>query len=283
MATKINKNLKTFITHGGVFHADEVFCTALLEIYLGRKISANVKRVFSLDTVFPDSFTPIDEETLIYDIGGGKYDHHQQNAEVRENGVPYAAFGLLWREIGPELVGQEEADIFDKVFVQPIDHTDNTGESNPLSMTISTFNPDWNENDGPEYFSEAVKFAKNILVNHIRSIKAKLNAKEIAEKYISEAKDGIATFDQFVPAVKLLSESDCIYHVYPSKRGAWNLQTVNQPGLYKPVAKKPLPKKWLNLDEAPDGMSFCHKGLFVAAFNTKEQAIAAAYLAKDEE
>ena len=32
----ISKNLKHFITHGGTFHADEVFCTALLEIYLER-------------------------------------------------------------------------------------------------------------------------------------------------------------------------------------------------------------------------------------------------------
>ena len=42
--------------------------------------------------------------------------------------MPYAAFGLLWRENGTEILCKEDARQFDLEFVQPIDKSDNTGE-----------------------------------------------------------------------------------------------------------------------------------------------------------
>ena len=74
------------LTHSGKFHADDVFASALLRIcYPGIEI----RRTFEI----PEGF-----DGLIFDIGGGRFDHHQTGAPVRPNGVPYAAFGLLWRE-----------------------------------------------------------------------------------------------------------------------------------------------------------------------------------------
>ncbi len=32
------------------------------------------------------------------------FDHHSEPRECRPNGVPYAAFGLLWRVVGAQLV-----------------------------------------------------------------------------------------------------------------------------------------------------------------------------------
>ena len=62
------------ITHNGTMHADEVFATAFLSLYFG---SFKVIRV---------SEVPIDisPNTLVYDIGKGKFDHHQSDARVRE-------------------------------------------------------------------------------------------------------------------------------------------------------------------------------------------------------
>ena len=73
----------------------------------------------------------------MYDIGDGKYDHHQKNSRVRENGVPYAAFGLLWEQFGHELLSKVDAQAFDEYFIQPIDQSDNTGEENIISLIIS--------------------------------------------------------------------------------------------------------------------------------------------------
>ena len=48
-----------------------------------------------------------DENTIIYDIGFGKYDHHQKGGNgVRKNGVPYAACGLIWKDFGKDLIAK---------------------------------------------------------------------------------------------------------------------------------------------------------------------------------
>ena len=81
----MNIGFKRAFTHGGVFHADDVFATALL-LYI--KPDLEICRGYQV---------PEDFDGLVYDIGFGKYDHHQENRRVRKNGVPYAAFGLLWK------------------------------------------------------------------------------------------------------------------------------------------------------------------------------------------
>ena len=68
-------------THAGKFHADDVFATALLQIL---RPDIKITRGF----VVPDDF-----DGIVYDIGFGMFDHHQEPREYRANGVPYAAFG----------------------------------------------------------------------------------------------------------------------------------------------------------------------------------------------
>ncbi|MFR7619263.1 MAG: hypothetical protein ACLUYY_00640 [Blautia sp.] len=38
---------------------------------------------------------PEDFDGIVFDIGRGEYDHHQKDSRIRENQVPYAAFGLF--------------------------------------------------------------------------------------------------------------------------------------------------------------------------------------------
>ena len=103
-------------THAGKFHADDVFATALLQIL---RPDIRITRGFTV----PDDF-----DGIVYDIGFGMFDHHQEPREYRANGVPYAAFGLLWRVLGPGLVGERQARLIDENFIQPLDLNDNTGE-----------------------------------------------------------------------------------------------------------------------------------------------------------
>ena len=81
------------ITHGGTMHADEVFATAFLEMYL------NDIKVYRTMEVNPDDFP---KDVLIYDIGRGIFDHHQSDALKRENGITYSSFGLLWKTFGSD-------------------------------------------------------------------------------------------------------------------------------------------------------------------------------------
>ena len=58
------------ITHNGKLHADEVFATAFLELYLE---NVRVFRTSSIDGL------EIKDDVLVYDVGRGKFDHHQSS------------------------------------------------------------------------------------------------------------------------------------------------------------------------------------------------------------
>ena len=135
-------------THAGKFHADDVFATALLQIL---RPDIKITRGFTV----PDDF-----DGIVYDIGFGMFDHHQEPREYRANGVPYAAFGLLWRVLGPGLVGERQARLIDENFIQPLDLNDNTGEQNSLCDAIGFFNPVWDsKEDQDTCFFKAVAVA----------------------------------------------------------------------------------------------------------------------------
>ena len=78
------------ITHNGTMHDDEVFATAFLSLYFGDFKVARVSEV-------PKD---ISTKTIVYDIGKGKFDHHQNDARIRDNGIKYSSFGLLFEEYG---------------------------------------------------------------------------------------------------------------------------------------------------------------------------------------
>ena len=154
-------------THAGKFHADDVFATALLQIL---RPDIKITRGFTV----PDDF-----DGIVYDIGFGMFDHHQEPREYRANGVPYAAFGLLWRVLGPGLVGERQARLIDENFIQPLDLNDNTGEQNSLCDAIGFFNPVWDsKEDQDSCFFKAVAVAKQILENQIDSANAVNRADE---------------------------------------------------------------------------------------------------------
>ena len=92
---EIRQKDSSAFTHSGKFHADDVFSAALL-LYLNPEI-----------TIIRGNKVPDDYKGLVFDIGRGQYDHHQKDSRVRENGVPYAAFGLLWEALGAEILGAE--------------------------------------------------------------------------------------------------------------------------------------------------------------------------------
>ena len=78
------------ITHNGTMHDDEVFATAFLSLYFGDFKVARVSEVTK----------DISTNAIVYDIGKGKFDHHQNDARIRDNGIKYSSFGLLFEEYG---------------------------------------------------------------------------------------------------------------------------------------------------------------------------------------
>lgn len=142
-----NIELANCITHNGSMHADEVFSSAFLEMYLG---DIKVFRTSNIDNL------NINDNILVYDIGRGKFDHHQQDALKRDNDIIYCSFGLLWKEFGKDFLkkyGIEDIEQvwkgIDKDLVEGIDADDNGQfpkiESNykvkTLPNIIKIFNP----------------------------------------------------------------------------------------------------------------------------------------------
>lgn len=281
LSEQIKQNNATAFTHSGKFHADDVFSSALL-LYLNPEIC------ITRGNKVPENF-----DGIVFDIGRGKYDHHQKDSRIRENGIPYAAFGLLWEELGAEILGEELAQKFDESFVQPLDNNDNTGEKNELATLIGNFNPTWDAQGGnDEAFFQAVSVAGMILENkferYLGNERADKRVEEILEAHQKAVYSGekskeearILVLPEFVPCQKRLSETDIAFVIFPSNRGGYCIQPQKKE--YSLNYKCSFPIEWLGLENeeliSATGLlsaGFCHKGGFLMTTGTLEDAVKA--------
>lgn len=281
LSEQIKQNNATAFTHSGKFHADDVFSSALM-LYLNPEIR-----------IIRGNKVPEDFDGIVFDIGRGRYDHHQKDSRIRENGIPYAAFGLLWEELGTEILGEELAQKFDESFVQPLDNNDNTGEKNELATLIGNFNPTWDAQGGnDEAFFQAVSVAGMILENkferYLGNERADKRVEEILEEHQKAILSGekskeearILILPEFVPCQKRLSETDIAFVIFPSNRGGYCIQPQKKE--YSLNYKCSFPVEWLGLENeelaAATGLpsaGFCHKGGFLMTTGTLEDAVKA--------
>lgn len=278
---KIKQKNSSAFTHSGKFHADDVFSAALL-LYLNPEI-----------TITRGNQVPENYEGLVFDIGRGQYDHHQKDSRIRDNGVPYAAFGLLWEKLGPEILGEELALKFDESFVQPLDINDNTGEKNELATLIGNFNPGWDsKSSNDEAFFQAVSVAGMILENKFERYLGNERADRRVEEVLTEHAASLASGDtpaentnililpEFIPCQKRLSETNIAFVIFPSNRGGYCIQPQKKE--YSMNYKCSFPAEWLGLEneelEQVTGLQsagFCHKGGFLMTVGMLEDAVKA--------
>src|SRR5512133_1817579 len=110
-------------THGGKFHADEVFACATLQLLYP---DANIIRTRDLSTLRTCNIR-VDVGSR-YDFCNNDFDHHQNGfEEVRPNGIKYSSFGLIWRHFGLKVCNNDSElfQLLDDRLVQPIDASDN--------------------------------------------------------------------------------------------------------------------------------------------------------------
>ncbi len=271
------------LTHAGKFHADDVFSTALLKLL---RPDIAVRRSFTI----PDNF-----DGLVYDIGGGAYDHHQEDAPVRENKVPYAAFGLLWREYGGQVMERgdaalaaEEAQDFDEKFVQPLDEDDNKGTGNAVAGLISAFNPSWDSEESFDAcFERAVDFASVILHNKLESVFSIQRARKLVKQALGDAQDHIVILPRYAPWKQILAGTDADFVVYPSQRGGYCAQIVPEDAR-EGGSRYRFPEVWAgkSSEELPalsgvSTLTFCHNGRLLIAADTLEDILKACHLTRE--
>lgn len=260
---------KKVVTHGTIFHADDVFGVAMWKL-----INPEIEVIRTLE---PEKYEA--EDTIIFDIGLGKYDHHQEGKALRTDEVPYCGFGLMWRDYGYLLCPEKAAwDKVDRTLVLGIDKADNGVSQNLLSASIKAMNPNWNESEtSDEAFFRAVSVAEILLESYVKHANAAIAAEDaVMEYYMGSPMEELLVLDKYLPWMDTVINNEkmknILFVVYPSQRGGWNVQTVTkEAGTF--VNRMDFPKDWLGHADPERGIHFAHTANFLIACDTKEQAI----------
>ena len=290
-----NEDEASFITHSGTFHADEVMATVIL---LNKFDNLKLFRTNN----------PSNKDAFTYDVGFGKYDHHDINFDkTRPNGVKYASCGLIWNEFGKEILSNLNITDIDTLFdnidrniIMDIDRDDNGQvigtepiiKIQGIPNIVSYFNPAWNDTrNETECFLNAVNIINSIFNNYVNKLISKEEARDIVEERIKESNNKILILDRYMPWKDIVLSSnnpiakDILYAVFPSKRGGYNIvATPKESGSFD--VKKPFPLLWAGKENEElqkisgvETITFCHKNLFICACETYDDAIKIANIA----
>lgn len=294
-----NKN-KICVTHNGSFHADDLFATAALSILN----NGNIKIIRTRDEKI---FKTAD---YLYDVGGeydpskNIFDHHQKGGGgVRDNGIPYAAFGLVWKKYGEQICGSKEVSgCLDTKIVTPIDAKDSGVDiSKFIFEGIHSYSvcaiflsemPTWKEDNSniDSIFIKQVKKAVELLKREIKVAKDDIEGQKIIlEAYKKSEDKRIVAVDFDLPRY-LMNETLCqfeepVYFIYPSFRSnkiiGWKTEALRKT-VDTMESRKLFPESWRGLMESSGklkevtGVSdagFCHQSGFFLTVGSKESAI----------
>ena len=302
------------VTHSGLFHADDVFATAILWLAFGRTTTIRTRDKQVITQAQEDG-------AIVYDVGldystdKATYDHHQLGgAGLRDTGCPYAAVGLIWKHYGrlaleqiPEVpTGYETEMVFesiDKSHIQGIDALDNGDVTQISKLTsngatiniesISKIISDLNQITSLETLSqdqcfiEAVELAEKIIKRAALNATDKLiGIKRLEQWYKNIEVKGILMMEHYVPWYEFAAiRTNILYVIFPSD-GTWLCQCAPKNVTQQFTSRKLLPTQWhgMNGDELVqitgiNDATFAHKDGFICGALTKEGCINLAKLA----
>lgn len=281
------------VTHSGSFHADDVFAVATLQLHFGVE---NIEVVRTRDEAIIATGDIVVDVGGVYDPGRQKFDHHQNGAPVRDNSIPYAAFGLVWKHYGESLAGGPEvAAEIERKLVLPIDANDvgvslydvNDKGITPATLQdiLSLWRPTWDSIGGTDSaFAEVCGLARDILSRAVAHAKSDLEHKQYVESVYQTAEDkSILIFDKSVSTHFLIEHPEVIAAIYPSEEGdRWSVAMVRKNfDSFEPRAK--FSESWTGLRGAELAASsgiedavFCHKAGYLFVAKSKEGAVEAA-------
>jgi uncharacterized UPF0160 family protein len=269
---------------------------AALRIFFGEKITEVIR---TRDEEIIKQGDIVFDVGHIYNSEQNRFDHHQtEGAGTRENGVPYASFGLVWKKWGTQICGsQEVADMVDKKIVQIVDASDNGYsfysylqeeiKEYRLDTICHSFGATWKEEDEyDETFFEVVEIFEKIIKREIKIAQDKYEAIPIVQKAYEESGDKrLLILEGYYPWSDALQDAqELLYVISPSKdKTQWRISAVQKESF---VNKKDFPRAWAGLRgeelekvTGVEGSLFCHRALFLAVAQTRESAIKLAKIA----
>lgn len=163
-----NVTVNKIIVHRGVFHADDVLCCAMARI-----INPGVVIVRSNNPAPEDVASDGSNGVWVADVGLGRFDHHQAEVKRHENGVKYAACGLLyevWKDTLTEGASAEGISDFANL-MSFIEDADNGGMMAASNSIVNSFRPCWDDDFTMDHgFKMAVDFMVRVVTGCLHPV-----------------------------------------------------------------------------------------------------------------
>lgn len=282
----VKKIPRSFGTHDGTFHADEVTACALLLLF----------DCIDLDKVIRSRDMHV-LQTCEYmcDVGGvynpklKLFDHHQVEYQ---GSLSSAGMILLYlKEQGK--ITKKEYDYLNDTIIMGVDAHDNgkdpeiRGYCN-YSHIISQYTPimrDAPSNVLEAAFIETVGFARDLLDRMMQRYQYVQSCRQTVADTMANSQHCLI-FDQNIPWLdaffELNGENHSALFVIMPANGHWKLRGIPPNNEHRMQVRMPLPQEWAGLlDEelkktsGIPGAVFCHKGRFISVWETREDALKA--------
>ena len=286
------------VTHSGGFHADDVFAVAAFQLLLGKE---NIEVVRTRDEAIIATAGYVVDVGGVYDHKAQRYDHHQIGAPVRDNGIPYAGFGLVWRHYGEEICGSKEvAEYIEEKLCLQVDAGDNgvslheVNDYNVKTTSLDGFIKEWQAAPDSEevmdtQFEKVVEVISEYLSRKIAAGKRKVLDRALAKELYDVALDKRIIVSETGLSSKHFIEFEevkvVIFPNHPDNGSGWLVVAV--PESEKNFGSKALfPIGWAGLTgnelvavSGIAGARFCHRNRHLVVFEDKESALQAASFA----
>ncbi len=283
---KKDKVLRSYGTHDGTFHADEVTACALLLLF---GLIDEQKIIRTRDLALLSSCEYVCDVGGTYDPTRKRFDHHQ------------ADYKGLWSSAGMVLdylkisghLKSDEYDFFNNALILGVDAHDNGRD--PLtpgycsfSHVIANFTPisyDCSPQEQDQAFHAALQFVYGHLDRLWRRFQYMHSCREIIQACMLKSQEYLI-FDRNLPWLEIFFELNGAQHpalfvIMPSG-SHWKLRGIPPSYQERMKVRVPLPKEWAGLLEEDlkrasgiPGAVFCHKGRFISVWETKEDALKA--------
>ena len=284
---------RSFGTHDGSFHADEVTACSLLLLF-GLIDRGQIKR-----TRDPKELAMCD---YVCDVGNlyhpqsRRFDHHQVDYKG-----PLSSAGMILLYLKEQgILDAHLYDHFNRTLVLGVDAHD-TGVARiewgttTFSQVVSNFLP-VRYGASAEEMREAFLSAVDFVVGHLDRLKQRfyyaLECQSIVKQVMAGAGYSLV-FDQAIPWMDSFFELEGERHpaqflIMPSGEH-WKLRGIPPTLNERMKVRRLLPKTWAGFRDEElkkisgvQGAVFCHKGRFISIWETKEDALKALHLALEQ-
>lgn len=277
---------RSFGTHDGSFHADEVTTAALL-ILCDLIDKDKIKR--SRDPTTLSRCEYVCDVEGVYDPLQKKFDHHQ----IEYTG-PLSSAGMVLKYLKDEkIIESNLSDYFNRTLILGVDAHDNGVAKLEMgycsfSQVISNFLPIQHTCTSKDFeiaFYKALDFA----LGHLMRLKERFlytqSCKEKVQKAMASRKK-VLEFDEPLPWMEnffnLGGEQHPALFVIMPTGVHWKLKGVPPNLKDRMKVRKPMPSEWAGLHNKDlreksgiEGAIFCHKGLFISIWKTREAVLQA--------